>query len=97
MEETIRERLVGQLDQARWEWLKPHHERGAVFLVDPMLDLITVAERVACDDSAAVSSWLASHCLARPDEQQVALWAGQDHLSFQMVVVHPYVLIQEYN
>ncbi len=95
MDENVRTQLREQLDRARWEWLQPHHERGAVFLVDSMLDLVDVATRVAADDTVAVSHWLASRCLTRPTDEQVAVWEANRALSFSMLVVNPYILIQD--
>lgn len=87
--------FLEQLDTSPWSWLKPHNERGALILVDGMLDLVTVAERVACDDSAAVQSWLASRLLSKPTAEQIEAWNTVPEKMFTILVVSPFVLMQE--
>ena len=94
MTQTTREELAGEVDQARWDWLKPHYGRGVLFLVDELLDLPEVGARIAADDSAAVQAWLASKLLAKPTAEQVDCWDRQPDRRFSMLVVRPFVLIQ---
>lgn len=93
--QVTKEELALQLDQARWEWLRPHHERGALILVDGMLDLAAVGERIAADDTACVQSWLASRMISRPSVEQLAGWDHEPARQFSMLIVSPFVLIQE--
>lgn len=95
MAEDIRAELAGQVDMAKWQWLRAHGERGALILVDGMLDLAEVGERLAADDSATVQGWLASHLVMKPTAEQLALWDATPDKPFQMLVVAPFVLIQE--
>ena len=87
--------LAGQIDTAQWQWLRAHNERGALILVERMLELVTVGERVVADDSATVQSWLASHLLSKPTAEQIAAWDAVPEKPFNMLVVSPFVLIQE--
>lgn len=87
--------LAGQVDTAQWQWLRAHNERGALILVERMLELVTVGERVVADDSATVQSWLASHLLSKPTAEQIAVWDAVPDKPFNMLVVSPFVLIQE--
>lgn len=87
--------LAGQVDTAQWQWLRAHNERGALILVEEMLELVTVGERVVADDSAMVQSWLASHLLSKPTAEQIAAWDAVPAKPFSMLVVSPFVLIQE--
>lgn len=93
--ETGREELAQQVDQARWEWLRPHQERGALVWVDGMLELAEVGERLAADDTASVQAWLASHMIAKPNAEQLDAWNRQPDRLFAMLVVSPFILIQE--
>lgn len=90
-----RQELAQQVDQARWEWLLPHHKRDALIWVDSMLELADVGERLAVDDAATVQAWLASHMIARPSPDQLDEWNRQPQRMFAMLVVSPFVLIQE--
>lgn len=87
--------LAGQVDTAQWQWLRAHNERGALILVERMLELVVVGERVVDDDSAAVQTWLASRLLSKPTAEQIAAWDAVPAKPFSMLVVSPFVLIQE--
>lgn len=92
-----KEELALQVDQACWGWLRPHHERGALFLVDGMLELPEVALRLAADDSQQVQAWLASRLIGKPTAAQAGAWEREPEQRFAMLVVSPFVLIQEVN
>lgn len=87
--------LANQVDTAQWAWLREHQQRGVLLVVEALLDLVTVAERLAADDSTAVRGWLASGVLKKPDTAQVAAWDTQPDKPFAMLIVSPFVLIQE--
>lgn len=93
--QVTREELARQIDQARWEWLRPHLERGALIVVDALLDLAEVGERLAVDDTNAVQAWLASRMIARPTAEQIDSWNLKPQMQFSMLVVSPFVLIQD--
>jgi hypothetical protein len=84
-----------EIETAQWQWLKPHHDREALFTVSRDLDLAEVGERIAADDAAMVERWLASRLLGRPTDGQVAAWDQDPASSFSMLIVSPFVLIQE--
>lgn len=90
-----KQELAQQVDQARWEWLVPHQKRDALIWVDAMLELAEVGERLAADDAATVQAWLASHMIAKPSLDQLEEWNRQPERLFDMLVVNPFVLIQE--
>lgn len=90
-----RQELAQQIDQARWEWLLPHQKRDALIWVNGMLELAEVGERLAADDAASVQAWLASHMIAKPSPDQLDEWNQQPERMFAMLVVSPFVLIQE--
>jgi hypothetical protein len=87
--------LAGQVDTAQWQWLRAHNERGALILVEGMLELAEVGERLVADDSATVQAWLASSLLSKPTAEQIAVWNAAPAKLFSMLVVSPFVLIQE--
>ena len=87
--------LAEQVDTAQWQWLRAHNERGALILVEGMLELAEVGERLVADDSATVQAWLSSSLLSKPTAEQVAVWDTVPGKPFSMLVVSPFVLIQE--
>jgi hypothetical protein len=82
-------------DEAEWEWIKPHLDRDAVIVVSPRLDLGDAGAKIAGDDTETVKIWLAQNVLAKPTAEQIAIWAREPHRRFKVLVVQPYVLIQE--
>ena len=94
-ETKSREELALNIDEARWSWLKPHLERGALITVAAALDLAETGERIAADDSAAVSSWIAAGKVGKPTADQVADWNREPDKMFLTLIISPYVLIQE--
>ena len=89
-----KEELALEVDLTQWEWLRPHLERGALILVDPLLELAEVGVRVAADDLAQVQAWLASGVVLKPRLEQIEQWNQEPSRSFAMLVISPYVLIQ---
>ncbi len=95
MVEDTMKGLAEQVDTAQWQWLRAHNERGALILVERMLELGVVGERLVADDSATVQAWLASRLVSKPTAEQVAAWNAEPDKLFSMLVVSPFVLIQE--
>jgi len=77
-----------------WADLKPHFERGAVFVVSEDLDLGEVGRKVSDDDVKSIKDWLESEQLARPTEKQIKIWEENSSILFRFTIVAPYVLIQ---
>ncbi len=88
------EELKLTVDVARWEWLRPHLDRGGLVVVSPELDLTAAGFSIAGDDSAAVGSWIARGMIAKPSATQIFDWDADPDTPFRYVIVAPYVLIQ---
>jgi len=91
----ILSRLDSEIDSAEWEWIRPHGERGAVVIVDRMLVLAEVGAVIANDDTVTVRGWLASGMISKPSEELMESWDQQPGKRFSMLVVDPFVLVQE--
>lgn len=78
-----------------WHDLKPHAERGAVFVVSQDLELMEVAMAVRDDVVDKVQGWLASGALARPSTEKLAALDANPTIEMSFVIVQPYVLIQQ--
>lgn len=90
-----REELALQVDEAEWQWLKPHLERGALITVAAALDLSEAGERIAADDSQTVSAWITSGKVGKPTDDEIENWNSIPNKKFLVLIVSPYVLIQE--
>ncbi len=60
---SLREKLAAEIGPVTWSWLRPHHRRGILFLVDARLELVEVAVAVAGDRVERVrDGWRAAFC-----------------------------------
>ncbi len=89
------EELMRSVDEAEWGWLKAHLERGGLIVVARNLDLVESGLKIAADDSAAVRGWIDRGLLTKPSQEQIASWDLDRGRKFKVLIVSPYVLIQE--
>jgi hypothetical protein len=90
-----REELALSIDEAEWGWLRAHLERGGLILVDDTLDLVDAAVKVASDDTAHIEEWITSGKIGKPTESQICTWDKEKQKKFSMLIISPYVLIQQ--
>jgi hypothetical protein len=95
METISREELERTVDVTEWWELRAHLERGGVIVVGADLSLVDAALKIAADDTASVSQWIDKGALAKPSLQQIEQWNSDNKKSFSVLIVSPYVLIQE--
>jgi hypothetical protein len=88
-------KLADEIETVEWHWLRPHLERGVLIVVDLALDLAATAARISADDTIQVGAWIAAGQLAKPTREQIADWEADPVRTFRMLIVRPYVLIQE--
>ncbi len=89
------EEQVNTVEEIEWIWLRPHLERDALIVIAPELELAVAAERIAVDDTGTVADWIAAGRLRKPTAEQLACWNAAPARCFRMLIVQPYVLIQE--
>ena len=92
---TNREELALSVDEADWSCLRAHLGRGGLILVADSLDLVDTAVRVASDDTAHIEEWIHTGKIGKPSETQIQAWNEDIQKKFTMLIVSPYVLIQE--
>lgn len=78
-----------------WHWLRPHHERDALWVVATALDLEAVGAALTRDDAELVRAWLASGSLRKPEKVELDNWNSDPLHPLSMVIVQPFVLVQE--
>jgi hypothetical protein len=94
-ETSSRDELGQNIDEAEWQWLKPHLERGALITVDAAIDLAFAGERIAADDARQIETWLSSGALGKPTPAELARWESAPTKKFLTLIISPFVLIQE--
>lgn len=87
------EKLTNDVDEAKWELIKDHHERGAAFLVDDSLDLVAVGVAMAKDQVEYIRNWLEEGKILQPTEELISAWKEVD-VYFRYLIIQPYVLFQ---
>lgn len=90
-----KEELALTIDESEWSWLRAHLERGGLILVDDSLDLAEAALKVAEDDIATIEQWINDGKIGKPSEKQIHSWNDDVTKKFSMLIISPYVLIQE--
>ena len=90
-----REELALGIDEAQWQWLKPNLERGGLITVAAVLDLAEAGEKIAADDAAVVTAWIAAGQIGKPTAEEIAEWDSTPAKKFLTLIISPYVLIQE--
>lgn len=90
-----KEELALSIDEAEWEWLRAHLERGGIILVDDSLNLADAALKVAGDDTETIEQWVVSGRIGKPTASQILMWDRDRHRKFAMLIISPFVLIQE--
>lgn len=91
MVESFKRDLAG----VTWRELKIHLQRDAIITISTEIDLIEAAVAVAEDDKNQVEAWVDAGQLAKPTEKQLEIWEQEEDKSFQMLIVQPFILIQE--
>ena len=83
------------LAEVNWRELKIHLKRDAIIVVSVELDLIDVGVAVADDDKTLVETWVTSNQLNKPTEKQLESWEQSPEQRFQMLIVQPFIRIQD--
>ena len=78
-----------------WHWLRPHYERDALWVVAITLDLEVVGAALTRDDTELVRAWLADGSLCKPEKTQLDSWESDPRHPLSMLIVQPFVLVQE--
>lgn len=86
--------LLAETAKIGWPELERFFARGILLHVARDLDLVSVAEAIASDDTAQVSQWLSSGLLERVQAETAADYAARDP-NLWAVVVSPWVCVQE--
>lgn len=90
-----KEELALSIDEAQWDWLRAHLERGGLILIDNALDLAEAAVKVANDETQSIEQWVNRGLISKPSESQIKSWDDNKEKVFSMLIISPYILFQE--
>lgn len=86
--------LLAETAKIGWTELERFFARGILLRVARDLDLVSVAEAIASDDTAQVTQWLSAGLVERVQAETAADFAARDP-DLWAVVVSPWVCVQE--
>jgi len=86
--------LLGETAKIDWQDLERFFAQGKLLSVARDLDLVSVAEAIASDNSAVVTQWLSSGLVERMQTETAADYAARNP-ELWAVVVSPWVCVQE--
>ncbi|MAZ49568.1 MAG: hypothetical protein CME65_13490 [Halobacteriovoraceae bacterium] len=90
---SLKEKFESEIEKCDWDMLKPHHERGAVFIVGESLELVTVAMALAEDNVSQVKIWLDNKDFYKLEE--TSEFEKEPFRKFaHFLIVQPYVLVK---
>jgi len=92
---SLKEEVVITMDQAEWAWLKPHLQRDALIWVGDSLELLQVAREVASNETQKIQTHVTAGQVSKPSAEQIEAWDLEPSKKFNVVIVQPFVLIQE--
>jgi hypothetical protein len=87
-------KLLAETAKIGWSELERFFARGVLLRVARDLDLVSVAEAVANDDTTQVAQWLSAGLVERLQAETAADFAARDP-DLWAVVVSPWVCVQE--
>lgn len=87
--------LAKMIDEAEWSWIKPHVARNAVIVVHPTLDLLDAGFCVVENQTEKVQEWITKGWFTKPTSNQIDSWEHEPTKRFLILIVQPYVLVQE--
>ncbi|WP_233831313.1 DUF2288 domain-containing protein [Paraburkholderia sp. ZP32-5] len=87
-------KLLGETAKIGWSELERFFARGMLLRVARDLDLVSVAEAIASDDTTQVTQWLSAGLVERVQSETAADFAARDP-DLWAVVVSPWVCVQE--
>lgn len=87
-------KLLGETAKIDWQDLERFFAQGKLLSVARDLDLVSVAEAIANDNSVVVTQWLSSGLVERMPAETAADYAARKP-ELWAVVVSPWVCVQE--
>ncbi|MFM0497922.1 DUF2288 domain-containing protein [Paraburkholderia caledonica] len=87
-------KLLAETAKIGWPELERFFARGMLLRVASDLDLVSVAEAIASDDTAQITQWLSAGLVERVQSGTAADFAARDP-DLWAVVVSPWICVQE--
>jgi len=87
--------ICQQIDVCGWQIIQPHVEKANLFIVADELDFADVAYLIAQDDTEKVRTMINQNHIFRLEPELLYTWNKIPDKKFRLIVLAPYLLIQE--
>ncbi|WP_267383164.1 DUF2288 domain-containing protein [Cyanobacterium sp. uoEpiScrs1] len=91
---NLETRFREDVTTVEWQYLISHAQRDAIIFVTKHLDIIEVGVAIAQDDINSVQHWIDKTLIHKPSTAQLTTWNTDSSISFNTLIVQPFVLIQ---
>jgi|TARA_B110000914_G_C15179178_1_gene316542 hypothetical protein len=92
----LEQELCKETAKVKWSEIESFFANGSLVTVDNSLDLIQVAVAISENDSDQFKTWMSAELVLNTTDDMAIKWQQSD-LSLWVVVVKPWVLVQEIN
>jgi hypothetical protein len=90
----LEQELCRETAKVKWAEIEPFFANGSLITVDNSLDLIQVAVAITEDNTANMQAWMTDKLVLNTSDEMALNWQQSD-ISLWVVVVKPWVLVQE--
>lgn len=87
--------LKDEIDTAPWDWLRAHLMQDSIIIIDSKLVLHEIAEKMVKNDTVYIEHLINNQLISKPSAQQISLWNSTPDILFSILIIRPYILIQE--
>lgn len=94
MDQELRNKLEGEIDQLGWRELTRSFAEGRLVYVSSELSLLDAALALAEDKKQQVESWLNTASLRVATEEDAKIWEAEKP-TFDVLIIDPFVLIKQ--
>lgn len=92
--EDLKTRFSKDIADVKWQDLMPHAQRDSIIFITKYLDLLEVGVAIAQDDVKSVQHWINKTLIHKPSPEQLTTWNADSSISFNTLILQPFVLIQ---
>ena len=96
MEQSLAEKLKGEVDIETWDGLSRFFAKGLLVLVQGNLDLVEVGIAMAKDEASKIAKWLEEGEIATPSEAEALSWSNRESSpTFDVLIISPFVVARK--
>lgn len=98
MKNELREKLKTEIDTASWAMLEPHHNRGAIFIMNQEEDMLEAAVAVAADDRFYVANLIGDMKMKNSKDIDISMYETDEEIhkkQFNFIIIQPFVFVQK--